>query len=213
MCGAPCGARDCHFSRPLARPPRPAARCGIPAAVGRAAQPPILPCTGLGFSCRPPRGETRRALTPPFHYDRAQAFRHHARLLVFCDTVRHRGMWPAMPRLERKRDRPATPALRRRAANRRDDFSRRESCPMVSGLSSPKMQRTWSDNLAPKLRPAILPRSSAMASIRRIFCHPRIAQASEPAGLGGMGILPTQFMQFEWHVPQTRAPLRPLLKF
>ena len=27
------------------------ARCGIPGIVGRAARFPILPCTGLGFSC------------------------------------------------------------------------------------------------------------------------------------------------------------------
>ncbi len=26
--------------------------CSIPATIGRAAQPPILPCTGWGFSCR-----------------------------------------------------------------------------------------------------------------------------------------------------------------
>ncbi len=42
---------DRHFSRLLAQL-FAEAKCGIPAAVGRAAQPPILPCTGLGFSCR-----------------------------------------------------------------------------------------------------------------------------------------------------------------
>ena len=46
--------------------PRPGG-CDIPEVIGRAAQPPILSCTGRGFSCRPPRGEARWALTPPFH--------------------------------------------------------------------------------------------------------------------------------------------------
>ena len=39
----------CHVGVPLARDED---GCGIPAAMGRAVQPPILPCTGRGFSCR-----------------------------------------------------------------------------------------------------------------------------------------------------------------
>jgi len=37
-----------------ARAPKRASQggCGIPVTIGRAAQPPILPCTGRGFSCR-----------------------------------------------------------------------------------------------------------------------------------------------------------------
>ena len=69
---------DRHFSRLLAQPPHPAMRCGIPAAVGRAVQPPILPCTGLGFSCRQPRGLARWSLTPPFHHDRAPQWKRRA---------------------------------------------------------------------------------------------------------------------------------------
>ena len=37
---------------PLARERACKDGCGIPAAIGRAVQPPILPCTGRGFSCR-----------------------------------------------------------------------------------------------------------------------------------------------------------------
>ena len=75
------------------------AKCGIPAAVGRAAQLPILPCTGLGFSCRPSRDE-RGGLLPHLF---ALTWRLPARRYIFCDTVRHHGIWPVVPRLEQKR--------------------------------------------------------------------------------------------------------------
>ena len=81
------------------------ARCSIPAAVGRAAQPPILPCTGLGFSCRPSRDGARWALTPPFHPDPERAaLRRVEQGGLFSVTLSvTRGMWPAVPRLEQKR--------------------------------------------------------------------------------------------------------------
>ena len=97
------------------------AGCGIPVAIGRAVQPPILPCTGRGFSCRrrcrrrggllphlftltlsePPCGESNGAV-------------------IFCDTFRRR-------------------ALTRGA--RTCGEARAASCPAVSGLSSPNFYR------------------------------------------------------------------------
>ncbi len=115
------------------------AGCGIPVAVGRATQPPILPCTGRGFSCR--RRRRRRGGLLPHLF--TLAARLPARRYVFCDTVR-RG------------------ALKRRACARGEAGT--ASCPAVSGLSSPNFpkrarrltapwdQRTRSDGQAPKLR-------------------------------------------------------------
>jgi len=87
--------------------------CDIPETIGRAAQSPILSCTRRGFSCRPPRGEARWALTPPFHPYLAGC---PAGRYILCDTIRHHGL-----------NRGACACLAARAA----------SCPMVSGLSSP----------------------------------------------------------------------------
>ena len=46
--------------------------CGIPAAIERAAQPPILPCTGRGFSCR--RRRRRRGGLLPHLFTLAHQF-------------------------------------------------------------------------------------------------------------------------------------------
>ena len=113
--------------------------CGIPVAVGRAAQPPILPCTGRGFSCR--RRRRRRGGLLPHLFTLAS--RLPVRRFVFCDTVRRR-------------------ALKRGA--RTCGEARAASCPAVSGLSSPAVRRArryprlgikerWSDDQAPKPRP------------------------------------------------------------
>jgi hypothetical protein len=67
--------------------------------MGRAVQPPILPCTGLGFSCRRPCGAARWALTPPFHYHPPKLQRSEGGLLVFCDTFRPAGIDPTSPDL------------------------------------------------------------------------------------------------------------------
>ena len=48
---------------PPSRAPKSEGGCGIPVAIGRAAQPPILPCTGRGLSCRP-RCRGRGGLLP-----------------------------------------------------------------------------------------------------------------------------------------------------
>ncbi len=105
-----------------AGPPMPLAlarlrpgRCGIPATNGRAAQSPILPCTGRGLPCR--RHHWRRGGLLPHLFTltpRLPAWR-----FVFCGTFRQRALTRAAwtwPRL--RRPRPA-------------------SCPAVSGLSSP----------------------------------------------------------------------------
>src|SRR5690606_24677747 len=103
--------------------------CGIPAADGRAGQPPILPCTGWGFSCRRHCWRTRWALTPPFH-----PYRHwgsqisnlkfqipQSRRYVLCDTFRRR----VLTRTARACGEACT-----------------ASCPAVSGLSSPGSKNT-----------------------------------------------------------------------
>jgi hypothetical protein len=119
------------------RPLRTEIRCGIPVAIGRAAQPPILPCTGRGLSCR--RHCWRRGGLLPHLFTLTS--RLPARRFVFCDTFRRR-------------------ALKRAARTCRE--ARAASCPAVSGLSSPSInnrrqfnppacdQRTWSDEPAPK---------------------------------------------------------------
>lgn len=95
--------------------PLPAeAGCGIPVAIGRAAQPPILPCTGRGLSCR--RHCWRRGGLLPHLFTltpRLPAWRS-----VLCDTFRRR-------------------ALKRAARTCRE--ARAASCPAVSGLSSPSV--------------------------------------------------------------------------
>ena len=83
-------------------------------AIGRAAQPPILPCTGRGFSCRQRRRWRGGLLLHLF----TMTSRLPARLFVFCDTVRQR-------------------ALTRAA--RACGEARAASCPTVSGLSSPSL--------------------------------------------------------------------------
>ena len=126
----------CHVGVPLARDED---GCGIPAAMGRAVQPPILPCTGRGFSCRPACAK-RGGLLPHLFTLTARL---PARRFVFCDTVRRR-------------------ALKRNA--RTCGEARAASCPAVSGLSSPAVRRArryprlgikerWSDDQAPKPRP------------------------------------------------------------
>ena len=78
--------RQSFLSTPSRASPRPGAcpawRCGIPAAMGRAAQPPILPCTGRGLSCRPPRGGRGGLLPHLFTLTR----RLPAGRFVFCYT-------------------------------------------------------------------------------------------------------------------------------
>ncbi len=107
-----------HLSRRLGRPPT-ASECDIPEAIGRAVQPLILSCTGRGFSCRPPRGGARWALTPPFHpYLPIPGGA--CRRYILCDTVRRRGL-----------NRDSCTCRSARAA----------SCPAVSGLSSPNFYR------------------------------------------------------------------------
>jgi len=106
---------------PLARERACKDGCGIPAAIGRAVQPPILPCTGRGFSCRHHcwwrGGLLLHLFTLTF-----PKFRFEPEIqeggLIFCDTVR---------RLALKRG--ARTWLAPRAA----------SCPAVSGLSSPNL--------------------------------------------------------------------------
>lgn len=61
----------------------------------------------IGFFLPPSLLTARWALTPPFHYDRRSSG-DARRLLVLCDTIRRRRMWPAAPRLEQKRIRPAS---------------------------------------------------------------------------------------------------------
>jgi hypothetical protein len=136
-------------------------RCDIPAAMGRAVQPPILSCTGLGFSCRPPHGERGGLLPHLFTMTLQLAGARRPQpggLPVFCDTVRHLGIDPKCPGLSRSVPGRWPCGL----PSRRDNVSRRESCPAVSGLSSlsstgaalpaPWDQRTRSDDLAPKPR-------------------------------------------------------------
>ena len=118
--------------------------CGIPAAKGRAVQPPILPCTGLGFSCR--RCCLRRGgLLPHLFTLTARSellvlvtvigsplsllpftFTQTAQQFVFCDTVRHGAL------TRRARAFTRSPAL---------------GCPDFPLL----IQRTRSEDQAPKL--------------------------------------------------------------
>src|SRR5258708_34250244 len=113
--------RSSVLSPPFLQPTCPAllacaseAGCGIPAAIGRAAQPPILPCTGRGFSCRR-RRRRRGGLLPHLFTLTAQL---PARRYILCDTFRHRAL-----------KRGACARLAAGAA----------SCPVVSGLSSPSL--------------------------------------------------------------------------
>ena len=93
----------------------PTMGCGIPVTIGRAAQSPILPCTGRGLSCRPPRGG-RGGLLPHLF---TLTERLPARRYILCDTFRQR-------------------ALRRAACARGEAGT--ASCPTVSGLSSPNFK-------------------------------------------------------------------------
>jgi hypothetical protein len=115
------------------------AGCSIPVTIGRAAQSPILPCTGRGLSCRR-RRRRRGGLLPHLFTLTAQL---PARRYILCDTFRRR-------------------ALKRASCARGEAGT--ASCPTVSGLSSPCIktgaalpapwdQRTRSDRQAPKLRP------------------------------------------------------------
>ena len=114
-----------HFSQVLADLPCETrlspgeAGCGIPAAIGRATQPPILPCTGRGFSCRR-RCRRRGGLLPHLFtlaLSEPPCGESNGRF-VFCDTIRRRAF-----------KRGARTCLAARAA----------SCPVVSGLSSPRL--------------------------------------------------------------------------
>jgi len=141
------------------------ARCDIPAAVGRAAQPPILPCTGLGFSCRPPRGETRWALTPPFHPYRAVA-RPAVYSLWHCpsprDVARSAPAWAeAYPCGDLATGRhSATTFLAGNPARWCPDFPLEVAT--GAALPAPWDQRTRSDDLAPKPRSATLPKLKSL---------------------------------------------------
>ena len=90
---------DGHFSRAVSRRSRPPVPsrdrsrvqpggCGIPATVGRAAQSPILPCTGRGLPCRRPRG--RRGGLLPHLFTLTHEFP--PRRFVFCGTFRRRAL-------------------------------------------------------------------------------------------------------------------------
>jgi len=97
------------------------AGCGIPAAIGRATQPPILPCTERGFSCC--RRCRRRGGLLPHLFTltlREPPCGESTGRFVFCDTIRRRAL-----------RRGARTCLAARAA----------SCPVVSGLSSPRPYR------------------------------------------------------------------------
>ncbi len=131
-----------------------AERCGIPVTIGRAVQSPILPCTGRGLSCR--RRRRRRGGLLPHLF--TLTARLPARRYILCDTFRRR-------------------ALKRTSCARREAGT--ASCPVVSGLSSPRIktgaalpapwdQRTWSDCQAPKLRPPPELRRRPGASSRSI---------------------------------------------
>ncbi len=110
-----------HFSRRrLAPPPARSAHlsvagCDIPVAIGRAAQPPILPCTGRGFSCR--RRRRRRGGLLPHLFTLAR--RLPAGRFVFCDTFHRRALTRTVRTCGEAHAAP---------------------CPAVSGLSSPNFK-------------------------------------------------------------------------
>ena len=108
--------------------------CDIPGTVGRAVQSPILSCTGLGFPCRRHCCQARWALTPPFHpYPSARGEAAGRRAVCFLWHFPSRRLDPPCPGLSSS-DSGRRPCGQPR---RRDSVSCRESCPMVSGLSSP----------------------------------------------------------------------------
>ncbi len=116
--------------------------CDIPGTVGRAAQSPILSCTGLGFPCRRRCRRARWALTPPFHpHPSPRRFRGWLGAVCFLWHFPSRRLEPPCPGLSRS-DSGRRPCGQPR---RRDSVSRRESCPMVSGLSSPNRSRIPAD--------------------------------------------------------------------
>ena len=73
----------------------PQAGCGIPGIIGRAARSPILPCAGLGLSCRS-HYCLRGGLLP-----RLFTLTSRRRRFCFCDTFRPYGMSPVQPALSR----------------------------------------------------------------------------------------------------------------
>jgi len=109
MCGAPCGARDRHFSRPRCLRLRDLRVLRRGAAYPRLSDgpPSRLFCLAPDWVFRAAGLAARRGRLLPYLFTITahNAFQHRARLFVFCDTFRQRGMWPALPRLERKRAR------------------------------------------------------------------------------------------------------------
>ncbi len=94
----------------------------------------------------------------------ARVLRRRGGLFVFCDTVRQRGIWPALPRLERKRIRPARRSCDRAAEPARQRFSTGIPPGGVRTFLS-EIQRTRSDIPAPKLNGHIAPRPRARRAI------------------------------------------------
>jgi len=117
---------------------RPAeAGCDIPGTVERAAQSPILSCTGLGFPCHRHRCQ-RGGLLPHLFTLAATAISN------LGSEISEAAVFSLWHYPSRRLD-PPCPGLSRSASGRRpcsqpcrrDSVSCRESCPRVSGLSSP----------------------------------------------------------------------------
>ncbi|MEO0054613.1 MAG: hypothetical protein RLZZ50_560 [Verrucomicrobiota bacterium] len=98
----------------VARCARPL-ECGIPATNGRAAQSPILPCTGRGLPCRRPRGRRGELLPHLFTLTPGLPRRRY----ILCGTVRRRALTRAARAWPR--------GLARRPALRCPDFPLRPS--------------------------------------------------------------------------------------
>ena len=83
----PCGGPVCRSpKRDYSRPS--AGGCGIPVTIGRAAQSPILPCTGRGLPCRRSH-DLRGGLLPHLF---TLTSRLPARRFVLCGTFRQRAL-------------------------------------------------------------------------------------------------------------------------
>src|SRR5690606_28605067 len=108
------------YLAPLARDPFPLGKARHTRDIsGRAAQSPILPCAGLGLPCPPDRSDGGGPLPHLFTHTSSN-FKFEISTFKASEAVYSLWHWPS-----RRLDAP------------RPRF-RGESCPMASGLSSPK---------------------------------------------------------------------------
>ncbi len=199
--------RPCDFSR--FRP----GGCGIPATIGRAAQSPILPCTGRGLPCRRPHD--RRGGLLPHLFTLTRGFPRGRYIL--CGTFRRRALTHAAWTWRFRAPTRILPvgvrtflseeilcqAPRLRRAMGCERTSERPSAPGSAGQNHRRAPRTQRSTLANPCWAGSRPPPPAQKRIKKRGGggdNPQKKLAGAPGGppLGGGGPPPRRVLSFVW---------------